>query len=246
MKSLKFICNEPAALYKKTLIVADLHLGVERSMFGAIQMDFFEKTKEKLLRIMDETNCDEVVIVGDLKHDIPGMPYFERKKLKGFVDELKKRVNVVIVMGNHDGGVRKIAEGVEVHGAAGVMRDSVSFTHGHAWPSERMMKADWLVVAHNHPCIEFVDKLGYRRVEKVWVVGEIDERKVEKKFKEFNRKMKFVVMPAFSELVGGMVFNSANRKLLGPMFRNEMFKLDEAEITLLSGVKLGKLKEVEE
>jgi len=244
MEGLKFICNEPAVLYGKMLVVADLHLGVEKSIFGSIQMDFFEKVKERLFRVIDETECEEVMILGDVKHDIPGMAYAEKKKLRKFIDELRSRVNVVIVMGNHDGGIREIVNGVEVHGASGVIKGSVSFSHGHAWPSERMMKADWLVVAHNHPCVEFVDKLGYRRVEKVWVVGEIDERKVGMKFEEFNRKMRFVVMPAFSELVGGMIFNSSERKLLGPLFRNEMFKLDEAEISLVNGVKLGRLKEV--
>jgi len=54
-----------------------------------------------------------------------------------------------------------------------------------------------------------------------------------------------VVMPAFSELVGGMVFNAVKGKdLLGPLFRNEMFKLDTAETFLLNGVSLGMLRDI--
>jgi metallophosphoesterase superfamily enzyme len=54
-------------------------------------------------------------------------------------------------------------------------------------------------------------------------------------------------MPAFSELVGGMIFNAMKeRELLGPLFRNEMFKLDAAETFLLNGVSLGMLKDIQQ
>jgi metallophosphoesterase superfamily enzyme len=69
------------------------------------------------------------------------------------------------------------------------------------------MGAEWLVVAHNHPCIELVDKLGYRSIQRVWVVGRLDAGKVGKKYAKFNRGMRMIIMPAFSELVGGMIFN---------------------------------------
>jgi len=246
VEGLKFICNESALTYGDMLVVADLHLGVERSIFGgAVELDFFSRARERLLRLIYESGCEELVLLGDVKHDIPNMPFPDRGKLGEFLKELDDRVHLSVVVGNHDGGIKELAGGIEVHGAAGMSVGNVSFSHGHAWPSERMMGADWLVLAHNHPCIEFRDRLGYRSIEKVWIVGEIDARKVRRRYKSFNKGMRVVVMPAFSELVGGMVFNSVKgRELLGPFFRNEMFKLDDAETFLLNGINLGRLKDM--
>lgn len=248
MEDLKFICNEPAMLYRRMLVVADLHLGIERSMFGsAMELNLFDRTKERLLNLIEETKCRELTLLGDVKHDIPNMQFSERERLGKFLRDINDRVKVSIILGNHDGGIREIAGGIEVHGAAGVRKGSISLNHGHAWPSESMMEADWLVLAHNHPCVELVDKLGYRSIQRIWVVGRLNAGRVEKKYASFNRKMKLVVIPAFSELVGGMVFNAAKeRDLLGPFFRNEMFKLGGAETFLLNGISLGRISDIRE
>jgi len=247
MVDLKFIYAEPALLYEKTLVVADLHLGIERSIFGNVEVDFFGACRDRLFEIIDETRCEELILLGDVKHDIPNMQFPERGRLGKFLKELSSRVKVSIVMGNHDGGIREIVGGIEVHGAAGMMRESISLNHGHAWPSERMMEAEWLILAHNHPCIELRDRMGYRSIEKAWIVGKLDARRIGKKYSKFNKEMKVVVMPAFSELVGGMIFNAMKeRELLGPLFRNEMFKLDAAETFLLNGVSLGMLKDIQQ
>jgi hypothetical protein len=246
MKDLKFICNEPALLYEDILVVADLHLGIERSIFGgAVETNFFSGARDRLLNLIDETRCKELILLGDVKHDIPNMQFPERERLGRFLMEINNRVKLSIVMGNHDGGIREIAAGIEVHGAAGIRRGDLSLNHGHAWPSESMMEAEWLVLAHNHPCVELRDKLGYRSIEKIWVVGKLEVGKVEKKYAKFNRRMKIVIMPAFSELVGGMMFNAVKgRDLLGPFFRNEMFKLGAAETFLVNGISLGRLSDI--
>jgi len=246
MEDLKFICNEPALLYGGMLVIADLHLGVERSIFGnSAELDLFRKIREKIFGLIEETNCDELVMLGDIKHDIPNMPFQERDKLERFLKEINERAKLTVVIGNHDGGIREIAKGIEVHGADGMMREDIALVHGHAWPSEKMMLANWLVLAHNHPCIELRDKLGYRSIEKAWIVGKLNAGKTRKRYARFNKDMRVVVMPAFSELVGGMVFNAIKGKeLLGPLFRNEMFKLDTAETFLLNGVSLGMLRDI--
>ena len=48
MEELKFICDEPVLLYRGILIVADLHLGVERGIFGSAETNLFERAGEKL------------------------------------------------------------------------------------------------------------------------------------------------------------------------------------------------------
>ena len=53
--------------------------------------------------------------------------------------------------------------------------------------------------------------------------------------------LELLVMPAFSELVGGATVNrEIPEELIGPMFKAGAVKLDEAEAYLLDGKFLGK------
>jgi metallophosphoesterase superfamily enzyme len=52
-------------------------------------------------------------------------------------------------------------------------------------------------------------------------------------------------MPAFGELVGGAAVNRRMPdELLGPMFRAGVVSLDEAEVYMLDGTYLGRVKEL--
>jgi hypothetical protein len=48
-------------------------------------------------------------------------------------------------------------------------------------------------------------------------------------------------MPAFNPLVGSVV-NSKQKKHLGPVLNNKLFKLDDALVYRLDGTGLGKLE----
>ena len=57
-----------------------------------------------------------------------------------------------------------------------------------------------------------------------------------------KRPPELLVVPAFSELVGGAAVNrSMPRELIGPMFRAGGVKLEDAEAYLLDGTFLGKI-----
>jgi metallophosphoesterase superfamily enzyme len=101
------------------------------------------------------------------------------------------------------------------------------------------------VVAHIHPAIEFRDKFGVRAVEPVWLHAKLNPKKFPKKLQAQIKGdlPELLVMPAFGELVGGAAVNrEIPKELIGPIFRAEAVKLDDAEAYLLDGTFLGKVR----
>jgi metallophosphoesterase superfamily enzyme len=53
------------------------------------------------------------------------------------------------------------------------------------------------------------------------------------------------IMPAFNELCGGVPFNESTKEdLLGPVFSSGAIELENAEVYLLDGTRLGLLKNI--
>jgi len=99
--------------------------------------------------------------------------------------------------------------------------------------------AKYLLIAHNHPCVQLD---GVRM--KCWLIGKLN-KKASKKFRNW-RSLKHIVMPAFSDLVGCSPVNALNRGegMLGPMFKNNIFKRDEVQVYLLDGTPLGCVRDL--
>ncbi len=260
---LKFVCGEPALLHNKTLVVADLHLGIENEIAsrGVRIGSLTESTKERIIALARTFKAKKILLLGDVKHNVPNISWQEYTELPGFFGALQRIAEVEVVPGNHDGDLER-STSARIHPSSGFIEGNAAFAHGHAWPSEEAMRADYLVLAHSHPAIELIDKMGYRSIEKVWVVGGIGKtaqfllRKnahlrgaqiARERYPRANLKMKVIIMPAFNELVGGAVLNrarGARESLLGPLLKNEIFKLDDAQVFLLSGVPLGKIRDL--
>ena len=125
---------------------------------------------------------------------------------------------------------------------------SVGLVHGHAWPSPELMKAKLLVSAHNHPAVEFRDELGARTIEPAWLRCKLNPSKLPKKLREAVEKSvpELLVMPAFSELIGGAAVNRAMPKeLIGPIFKSEAAHIEDAEVYLLDGTCLGTVRDLD-
>jgi metallophosphoesterase superfamily enzyme len=53
-----------------------------------------------------------------------------------------------------------------------------------------------------------------------------------------------IVVPAFNELCGGMPVNDVRARFLGPLFDEELVRVDDAAIHLLDGTHLGRLRDI--
>ena len=238
---------------ERTLVVADLHLGLEGELAkkGISLPSQIPKVKERLLELIERRKPKRLIFLGDVKHNVPIASWQEWRELPGFFEELTKLVRVEVVRGNHDGGLEgMVPKDVIIHGAKGIVigkRHRIGLMHGHTWPSPELLNTKLIVAAHNHPAVEFRDEIGGRTVEPIWLRAKLDASKFPKKV---GRKIEgelpeLLVMPAFSELVGGAAVNrEIPKELIGPMFKAGVVKLEKAEAYLLDGTFLGKVRDL--
>jgi putative SbcD/Mre11-related phosphoesterase len=237
---------------ERVLVVADLHLGVEGELAqkGISLPSQIDNVKLRLTELIKRKRVSKLILLGDVKHNIPIASWQEWRELPGFFEDLAKLVRVEVVRGNHDGGLEgMVPKEVRIHGARGMVlgdRSRIGLMHGHTWPSPELLDTELLVVGHIHPAVEFRDSLGGRTIERVWLRAELNAKKFPKKLQSLKGPLpEILVMPAFGELVGGAAVNRGiPEELIGPMFRAGAVKIDQAEAHLLDGTFLGEISDL--
>jgi metallophosphoesterase superfamily enzyme len=137
------------------IVAADAHLGLgsfhpgQPSPPGARA----EEMAEELLNVAKSTRSTRVVFAGDLKQPIVGMiPPLRRELFEFFSTLLGAGLHVDVVPGNHDVGLlRALPREVRFHPVGGFRIGSVGIFHGHAWPSNPVLRSSTLVAGHLHP-----------------------------------------------------------------------------------------------
>lgn len=220
------------------LIIGDLHIGIEshlrwKGFHVASRTDLMLR---EIVSYADRT--EHVIILGDVKHRVPGTTRQEVEELPGFFRTLCDRFPTVdLVKGNHDGNIEDhIDSAVNVHPAGGMVMDGVGLVHGHTWPSNNTMACDTLVMAHNHPTVMFVDGVGKRTSEPCWIRGQF----LNGGSRYLLHPSSFLVIPAFNPVLGGSPVNVEGEALLGPVLNSGMVDLENCQIHLLDGIGLGK------
>lgn len=226
------------------LAVADLHIGLEEELREAgvhlpSQGDRLAKEVEEIAK---ETGATRFVVLGDVKHFVPRMASRERRDVYRFFQRLHETFEeIYVAQGNHDGMLRHIVpRDVRFRSPHGFAIDDVGYCHGHAWPYRKVMAAEALVMGHNHPAVAFVDSKGHRTIQPCWM--RIPFRRRHKRYPKLPKMA--VVLPSLNELCGGTPVNDARVNFLGPLFDPALLRTDEAEIHLLDGTHLGKLRDL--
>ena len=240
----RFLTGEAALQVGKVLVVADLHVGIEYEFRQAgVQVPSqLESMVKRLDRLLKLTRAKRLIILGDLKHKVPGTSWQELKELPGLYRHLKVRPE--LIPGNHDGGIGNVVPEMEVHPSSGLLLGDVYLSHGHTWPGKEFLKAKWIVIAHSHPRVEFRDRLGYRWLEPAWLRGKLTKARVEKKYGRAGSLPELIVMPAFNHFAGGVAVNRGlkEKELLGPVIR--CIDLKSARAYLLDGTLLGEIRKL--
>jgi putative SbcD/Mre11-related phosphoesterase len=243
---MRFVTGEPALVVGDALVVADLHIGIEAE-FRRAGVHVPSQTKamvERLDRLIERTGAKRLVIIGDVKHRVPGTSFQELKELPGFFLHLSRKVKVEVVPGNHDTNLKALAPKAVIHPSAGVMAGDAWLCHGHAWPPAGFLKARYIIIGHSHPQFEFRNSLGYRWLEPVWVKAPFRRQALARRFKTASkgRLPELIVMPSFNPFAGGAAVNRERKQeeLLGPVIKAA--DMGKAEVSLLDGTLLGKVK----
>lgn len=237
--------NTPAlTIDDKVLVVADLHIGIEGEFkeAGFILPSQTEKMARLFISILKRTKPDRLVILGDLKHNVPRTSKQEWSEIPDLVQELFEHVHEIEVLpGNHDGGLRRLLpEGVRMGTSSGTTIGDIGLFHGHAWPSKEVMHSKVAIMAHNHPVIIFKDKLGMRISKRCWMRSFF--RKKSERYPRMPQEL--IMMPAFNEFCGGTPVNDPESNFLGPILSKEFLALRKSTVHLLDGTYLGVLSDL--
>ncbi|MEM5802353.1 MAG: metallophosphoesterase [Candidatus Aenigmatarchaeota archaeon] len=248
--SIKLITDYPVAFItdKKILVISDTHIGIEYTLnqSGIRIHKQIEKFKDILDKLLELTKAKTLVILGDVKHKVPGATIQELKDIPKFLEYLSTKVKVLITKGNHDDFLENmIPTEVKLYGSRGFKIGRYGFFHGHAWPGKALTKCDYLFMGHIQPSIEFKDKLGYQSWQQVWLRGRLDKNVIKKRYKiNSTGKLNIIILPSFNSLLGSL--NVVEKEdLSGPLLTSNAMKLEEMKTYLLDGTYLGILKYIQ-
>ncbi len=207
-------------LENKDLLIGDLHLGLEEKMrkSGYRLMRMHRRILAKVLDLISQTGAERLVILGDLKDSIGNPSDNELYQIDEFISEIG--VPLVVVLGNHDGGLRQFLEerGVTVYPSSGFIDSGYYLYHGNARPQGDLTSVKALIACHWHPMIRLKDKNGKVYSERAWIITPT----------EYGKNL--IMIPAFNGLLGGATPDEVN---------DSYIRIDEAEIYLMDGSFLG-------
>lgn len=243
-KGIRFLYGVPAAIAGRTLILSDLHIGVEDRLFakGVRLGTVSENMLKSIEKIAAENGIKRIAITGDVKERIesPDLQVME------FFSRLSRIGRVIVARGNHDGGIERVP-GIEIIGAqggtirAGGMK--IGLFHGHAAPDPKLLGCDAIFCGHEHPTVEMANEFGGIERFHAWIKVPIDYARAKKAYPKANKDCRVYIVPPFNQALGGQALNRQGAAMMGPAFKNGIFKLSGAEIIMLEGASLGALFE---
>jgi len=200
-------------LIKKTLVIADVHLGIEKELWkeGILVSGLSRMAIERFRELLELTKPKKIIVNGDLRHNIPVFTAKEARAVKDFVELGETYGRVLVVKGNHDGDIEKIIDNV----VGSIHREGKFYiTHGHVRLDHRPA-----IIGHVHPAFP-IDLHFKKELTKVWLLNE-----------------NLIVLPAFSPFItGNDVTNPEN--WLGPVARRE----NHFDVLTLDGFYLGSVE----
>lgn len=268
---LELIKNEPALLLqeksRRILVVADLHIGYERTLFKRDQYsaNLAERIIQRFEQLVANVKPSEVIILGDLKHSIRDFSLQEFHKVAVLLNRIQKKATLTVVRGNHDADIELVVpDDTQIIPASGFKltfdSQKVYLIHGHAQPTQEILDCSSLLMAHIHPVIAISSLKNRVTTHRVWVKTKwkltiVDAMKqwlgkatVNSSGADVEQllNMRVLILPAFLDLLRGHILNSVvvENHLGTPLFRH--LSMNNAEIVLLDHTPLGRLEDLQQ
>jgi len=206
------------ALYwqeENTVIVADLHLGLEALMastgvyFPKFQL---KEIKEDLEEVLEEKQPRQLIINGDVKHEFSQVSYEEQDEVQELLETLIASVDEIkITKGNHDNYlIYAVQDYEQVQLEDKFVIGDTCLLHGDQNIDPGTIDATYFIIGHEHPALSLQDEIGVREKLPAFLYGTLD-----------SGDKKIIVMPAFSRLAQGSPVNrSQKRELMSPILKN--------------------------
>jgi len=233
----------------KTLIIGDLHLGIEEAMNkeGILVPRFqFKDLVKRLEEMLRNAKPEIVVINGDLKHEFGTISKQEWNDVLNILDLISAYAKkIVLVKGNHDAILGPIARKQRVEITDSYREGNILVIHGHKKVADSYREGNILVIhghkkvalpkgieiiiiGHDHPAINLRE--GSRaETYKCFLKG------------KFNKKT-LIVMPSLSAVTEGT--DVLRYDLLSPYLHQDL-KDFEVFIIADKAYSFGKIKSID-
>ena len=203
------------ALYlkkEKTLIISDLHIGLEESLNKQgvlIPRSQFNDFLNKLKLIFEKVNVERVIFNGDLKHEFGEISRQEWNNILKLFDFLQDK-EIIIIKGNHDPILKPIADKRNLKLVEFFNLNDITILHG-----DKILDSlnKTLIIGHEHPAILL--KKGAR------------SEKYSCFLKGKYKNHELIIMPSFNLLVHGT--NVLKEKFLSPF----LSKIEDFEVYIV-------------
>ena len=195
---------------KKTLVIADLHIGYEEALNKQgimITRNQFRETIELLNKILEQIKPKTIIINGDLKHEFGDISSQEWRETTQILNILLDKSNVILIKGNHDTILGPIArkKGLEIVNS--YCFDNICIIHGDKIiDNEKTKNAKTLIIGHEHPAISLREGCKIEKY-KCFLLG---------KWKKQN----LIVMPSFLPIIEGS--DILKEKTLSPYLEQDI------------------------
>ena len=232
MELLKGIeAKDLALVIGNNLVMSDTHIGFEEALTKQgimVPRSQLKDLLQRLEKIIGNNYFDNIIILGDVKHEfgqISDQEWRDTLKLLDFLGEHCKKI--ILVKGNHDTILGPIARKRNIEVVQHFMIRDIYLCHGDKVPAdEDFKKAKTLVIGHEHPAISLTEGSKSEKY-KCYLVG------------KFRRK-ELIVMPSFLLTHEGT--DVLKEKVFSPMIKNiRDFRVIVVADTLLDFGKIGKL-----
>ncbi len=250
---LKIVPGDAALVFSNsgqtTLLVSDLHLGLEKEMAkkGFSLPAYSVKMVDRIRDLAERHRASRLAVLGDVKHTVGKVEDIDWGVVPWFFDTMLDLFeSVEVVPGNHDGNIRTVLPPrVKLHSSHGTVmgagRGRIGVAHGHAWPSEEAIFTKNLVIGHSHFTYEMRDALGTRTRESVWVSATYDVAQLMEGAgyrSKAEGEGRLTVMPPFNRMVGGHPINRSKSFQFGPVLSSRSVSLEKADIFMMDGTRV--------
>jgi hypothetical protein len=185
----------------RILVIADIHMGIESDLrlHGIHLQSRGPERIARLLTIVKDAAPDIVLLLGDVKHRVPGTSWQELRELPSLFSSIRNKAILKVTPGNHDTGIEEFLHSDEILPKEGSILDGLGFFHGHMKPDPSL--AGHLIIAgHHHPALQLFDEVGVALRSPCYILAELKNELFE--VHPIEKKTRTLLIPAFNEFSG--------------------------------------------
>ena len=240
MVKIRIVPSQPALMLEgknRSLIITDLHIGFESSLFGnnifVGKNTTIQETINSIEEILEKTKANSLILLGDVKSSIKSIAKNEWSEVPLFFKKMSDKVETILIPGNHDANIQKLVpDGVTQISSTGLVIENILLTHGHTMPSENFSNVDRIIMGHLHP-VFFQDE-SVINGKRVWVSIKANKQQI---FSSTSGEIEITIVPSFNKYFYA-THKKQYKKSISPILE-KIKKVKSAKIITLDGTIIG-------